>query len=217
MAPSFSGLPGTARRGRPPRRGGHQWLRLLAVLIILLAIIYVGLNPWALHIGGRFTPLEEWTGYGPVRGSNGGQYVLLIQLRGGMDLPGSGHSGGGNCENSGGCDNVSGTARLCTESGADYHFSLGGGVHAWLSTGDARTTLVLDDGQTKLPFPVYLAGRWHGPVLRVASTDDAFTEVFTPRGAIRTVTSTADDGTAQARLQFGSVARFEAACRRLAG
>jgi hypothetical protein len=213
MNPSFSTPPGTVRR---PRRRGHQWLRLLGVLIILVAIIYVGLTPWALHIGGRFTPLEEWTGYGPVRGSNGGQYVLLVQLRGGMDLPGSGHSGGGNCENSGGCDSISGTARLCTESGADYQFSLGGGVHSWLSTSGARTTLMLDGGKTSLPFPVYFEGRWDGPVLRVSNTDDAFTQVFTPRGAIRTVTSTADNGSARVSLQYGSVSQYEAACRRLA-
>ena len=213
MGPSFSGLPGTAGRSRPPRRRLHPWLRLLALLIIVLAIIYIGLTPWALHIGGRFTPLTQWTGYGPLRGSNGGRYVLLVQLRGGMDV---GSTAKGSCSSVGGCDNISGSAQLCTESGADYRFSLGGEVHSWLSTSGARTTLVLYDGQTRLPFPVYFDGRWHGPVLRVASADHAFTEVFTARGALRTATSTADTGTAQASLRFGSVRQFEAACAGLA-
>ena len=211
MNPSLSGLPGGAG---PARRRRHRWLRLLVLLIIVLAVVYIGLTPWALHIGGRWTPLTEWTGFGPVHGSNGGRYALLIQMRGSIETN-SGKGTGSDCSFTG-CDNISGTVQLCTESGAVYHFSLGGEVHTWLSTDGARTTLVLDDGKTRLPFPVYLDGRWHGPVLQVASTDDAFTEVFTPRGAIRTVTSTADDGTAEASLRFGSVAQFGAACRDLA-
>jgi hypothetical protein len=165
----------------------------------------VGLTPWALHIGGRFTPLTEWDGYGPVQGSNGGHYALFTPLRGGVDFS---RSTWGGCSFTG-CDNLKGTARL-------YSFHLAGAVHAWLSTSGARTTLVLDAGHTHLSFPVSFQGRWHGPVLRVANSDDAFTQVFTPRGAIRSVTSTADSGHAAGALRFGSQAGLDVACTALA-
>lgn len=168
MNPSLASQRGAAR---PVRRRRHQWLKLALILIIVLIIIYAGLTPWALHIGGRFTPLTEWTGYGPARGSNGGRCALPIQMRGGLEV--SGHGGAGNCSSVGGCDNISGTARLCTESGADYRFTLAGEVHSWLSTSGARTTLVVSSGTTRLPFPSTSAAAgtarccgWPAPTMR---------------------------------------------------
>jgi hypothetical protein len=56
----------------------------------------------------------------------------------------------------------------------------------------------------------------HGADLVLTDHDNSFTEAFTPRGAIRTVTSTADAGTAAVTLRYGSSAAFARACRALA-
>jgi hypothetical protein len=208
-------LGGTPRRrfGRR-RRGRLGCLSLLVILVLVIAAVYVLPNPWALHIGGRFTPLETWQGYGAVQASNGGRYMLYLNLRGGIAGGEGGHLG---CSGRG-CDSLSGSAKLCTESGQTYTFEVTGAVHSWLSTDGAATAVDLT-GSPPLPdgWVVALHGVWHGPALQLSSPDNSFTEVFTARGAIRTVTSTADVGTAQTTIRYGTDGDFTAACRQLAG
>jgi hypothetical protein len=199
---------------RPPRRSALVWLRLLLIAVLAVLVFVVLPTPWALHIGGRFTPSGEWDGYGAVQASNGGHYLLFTQLRGGL-LAGHGYSGCGLT----GCDSLFGSARLCTQGGQDYTFRLGGAVHSWLGTNGARTDISLTGGTpTALPdsWVVAFHGTWHGPELPLANTDGSFTEVFTPAGAIRTVTSRKDAGTAHGVLRYGSAASFDSACRALA-
>jgi hypothetical protein len=196
-----------------PRR--HIWLRLLLILIVALLAVYVLPTPWAFHMGGRFSPLGEWDGYGPVLASNGGHYLLYTHLRGGL-LNNHGHAG---CS-FGGCDTLTGTAQLCTQGGQRYTFELTGAVHGWYTTNGSRTTIALTGGQPKqLPDGRVVAfhGVWHGAVLPIADTGNSFTGAFTPAGAIKTTTSTADAGTARGTLRSGSVAGFDRACRALAG
>src|SRR5262249_60267474 len=66
-----------------PRRR-YIWLRLLLILIVVLLGVYVLPTPWAFHIGGKFSPIGEWDGYGPVQASNGGRHLLYTHLRGGL-------------------------------------------------------------------------------------------------------------------------------------
>jgi hypothetical protein len=204
------------RRDRPwrqPRRFGC--LGLLVLLVFVLIFVDVLPTPWALHIGGRFTPLGSWEGYGQVMASNGGRYVLSANLRGGL----VGSDGRPDCSMQGGCDTLHGSAKMCAENGTTYSFSLSGAVHSWLSTNGAKTDIDLTGGSpTPLPdgWVVAFHGIWHGPVLALASPDNSFTEVFTRRGAIRTTTSTADAGTATVTLQYGSAADFSRACHTLA-
>ena len=92
-------------------------------------------------------------------------------------------------------------------------------MHAWLTTNGAKTSVDLTGGSpTPLPdgWVVAFHGMWHGPVLVLASPEVSFTEVFTPRGAIRTTTSTADAGRATVTLHYGSAADFARACHVLA-
>ena len=209
--PNLPGMP-PGRFGRR-RRGRLGCLGLLVILVIVVIAVYVLPNPWALHIGGRFTPLESWQGYGTVAASNGGHYVLYLNLRGGMANGEHGHL---SCSGTG-CDSLFGSAKLCTESGQTYTFEVTGAVHSWLSTDGARTSVDLTDSP---PLPdgwvVALHGVWHGPALELSSPDNSFTEVFSPRGAIRTVTSTADAGTAQTTIRYGTSGDFTTACRQLA-
>ena len=210
MDPRYSSF---RRQGRPVRRRGHNFLKLILVLAGIFLVLNVGLTPWVFHIGGRFTPLTEWSGFGPVQASNGGRYELFTQIQGGLIAEGSSLGG---CDQFSGCDDLQGSAKLCTENGSTYTFDLSGQVHTWLSTNGARTSLDLTGGKPReLPFLIDFSGKWHGPVLRVANPDHVFTEVFTPRGVIRSTTSTADDGNASATIAFGSAAGFARACKAL--
>ena len=204
------------RQRQSHRRRRHPLLRLvrfLIVLAILGVIAEVAINPWVFHIGGTFTPTASWTGLGTVQASDGGRYVLSISVRAGVLA-----SGDLACSEFTGCDNLQGTAKLCTLSGSTYTFPLTGQVHAWLSTDGSRTDLSLTGGSPRsLPdgWVVALRGAWHGADLAVASPDNSFTEVFTKGGAIRTVTSTADAGTARVTLQPSTAADFSRACAAL--
>jgi hypothetical protein len=204
-------LPGVRRWRRP--RGRLGCLALLVLVVIVLAFVYIAPNPWALHIGGRFSLTESWQGYGPVKASNGGRYELYLSLSGGL-LNGGEH-GHDDCGTSG-CNTLAGSARLCTTSGSTYTFAISGAVHSWWSTDGAATSVDLTDSP---PLPdgwvVALHGAWHGPVLELASPDNSWTEVFTPAGQIRSVTSTADAGTATTTIGYGTEGDFQAACQRL--
>jgi hypothetical protein len=203
----------SASQDGPRRR--YIWLRLLLILIVVLLAVYVLPTPWAFHMGGTFSPLGEWDGYGPVQVGNGGHYLLYTHLRGGI-INSHGHTG---CSFPS-CDTLAGSAQLCTQGGQRYTFSLTGAVHGWYTTNGSRTNIDLTGGTPK-PLPdgwvVAFHGVWHGPVLPIADTDNSFSEVFTPTGAIRTTTSTANAGTARGTLRFGSVTSFDHACRALAG
>jgi hypothetical protein len=197
-----------------PRRR-HIWLRLLLILIVVLLGLYVLPTPWAFHMGGRFSPLGEWDGYGPVQAGNGGHYLLYTHLRGGL----ANNHGHASCS-LGGCETLTGTAQLCTQGGQHYTFDLTGAVHGWYTTNGSRTNIDLTGGAPqRLPagWVVAFHGTWHGAELPVADTDNSFTKAFTPAGVIRTTTSAKDAGTARGTLRAGSASSFAQACRALAG
>jgi hypothetical protein len=199
--------------GAPPRKRGRLGCFSALLLVVLLPMaLQVLLTPWALHVGGRSTPLGQWSGFGTVEASNGGKYVLFVDFYSGtLASPSSRRSGGG----LGHRDSLKGTGVLCTESGATHTFNLGGRVDAWSTTDGAKTSISLTHGTPeRLPsgWDVAFHGVWHGPALELASPDNSFTEVFTPKGAIRHVTSTADAGTARVTLQYGTRDEFDAAC-----
>jgi len=199
-----------ASKDGPRRR--HIWLRLLLILIVVLLCLYVLPTPWAFHMGGRFSPLGEWDGYGPVQAGNGGHYLLYTHLRAGL-LNGHGHAG---CSFAG-CDTLTGTAQLCTQGGQHYTFEVTGAVHGWYTTNGSRTTIDLGGGKPRqLPGGRVVAfhGVWRGAVLPIADTGNSFGEAFAPAGAR---TSTPGAGTARGMLRYGSVASFDRACRALAG
>ena len=215
MEPRSPPRPPGARTGR----GKLGWFALLVLTVGVLLVMYVGLTPWALHIGGRSTPFGEWDGFGKVEASNGGRYVLHVHLEGGLLAKGNpSRRGGGSAGVR--SDNLNGTAELCTESGVTHAFKLGGVVYGWSTTDGAPTRVRLTAGApVRLPsgWVVALHGVWHGTELELTSPDNSFTEVFTPRGEIRHVTSTADAGTARVTLRYGSEADFAVACGALQG
>lgn len=208
--PDLGGMP-RRRRGlgswRPKRVGCLG--QLLLYVILVLPAIYILPNPWALHIGGRFTPLERWQGYGAVQASNGGRYMLYLNLRGGF---------ANSAPENGSPPSLSGTADLCTESGEMYTFDVRGSVHSWLSTDGAATSVgLVDSPQVPGGYVITLQGVWHGPALYLANPDDLFTELFTARGAVRPFLTTANAGTAQVTISYGTEGDFTGACTRLEG
>lgn len=212
------GSPGQVASPPPRRRrrhGRHGWPVLIVIVVGCLLVVTVGLTPWAVHIGGRFTPTLTWDGYGTVQASNGGTYLLFTHLEGGLVRSGSRIS----CDSFSGCDTLQGSARLCGRDGATDTFQLRGEVHSWWSTDGARTSADLTGGTPRAlqdGWVVAFSGKWHGTALVLADHDNSFTEAFTPRGVIRKVTSTADAGTATVTLRYGSSAAFDRACRALA-
>jgi hypothetical protein len=199
-----------------PLRGPIQWVVLLVIIAVVVAIKYAAFTPWALHIGGRSTPDRQWDGLGEVDASNGGRYVLFTHLEGGIDNDRHTSYGGGGRTRQ---DNLHGRAELCGRSGAVHTFKLAGVVDGWRSTDGAPTSIRLTGG-TPVPLPagdVALRGAWRGPALELANPDNGFTQAFTPRGEIRHGTSTADAGTARVTLHYGSHDEFAAACRALHG
>jgi hypothetical protein len=193
-----------------PRRRGLWLLKGLLALVIGVFVLQVALNPWTFHIGDRFTPLTAWDGYGTVRASNGGHYLLFTHLQAGLF-----HAG---CSLSG-CQMVRGSAEICTERGSTYTLQLLGTVHARWSTDGAKTSIQLRNVKSG-PLPagsvIALAGSWHGPRLVVADTGSSFTNVFTPRGVIRKTPATANNGHSSVTLRYGSAAAFAHACHALA-
>jgi hypothetical protein len=208
----------TSGGSAPPRTTSpsqHIVLRVILIVFVVLFMAEFVPAPWAFHIGNRFTPLGQWDGYGPVRASNGGRYLLFTHLQGGVIARG----GRPGCAFHGGCNTLRGNAKLCTGSGRVYSFSLSGRVHGWLTTDGSPTDIVLSGG-SPVPLPhgrvVAFQGTWRGPVLPIADTGNSFTGAFTQAGAIRKATSTAGAGTAQGTLRYGSTAAFDQACRALA-
>ena len=68
---------------------------MVLLLLVGLAsawVLIVALHPWALHIGGRSTPLLYWHGSGGVLSKDGKTYLVYLWFSPGR--PGGFHGGG---------------------------------------------------------------------------------------------------------------------------
>ena len=145
-----------------------------AFLVILLGAIIVLLliTPWALRMGGRWTPALVWHGYGKtgVAGSSADS-MLFLEVN---PYP---HSGRGSY--SGRSDNIRGTAIVCTDRGESIPFRVSGRVDAWLDADGKPMTLRLgppttpgllgpsnDTANQHYSFMLY--GEWQGQQLRLS-------------------------------------------------
>ena len=141
--------------------------KLLTVVVIGGGIFYAvvaALNPWALHIGGKPTPLLYWTGMGKLAAKDGRDYLLYVFL-----YPGTGASRlhrEGLRPNSG----LSGTAELCTAPGKTQLLKLSGTMYGgYRSTNGSLMEFrllewkVVDPQMRKGYFD--LAGNWNGDEL----------------------------------------------------
>ena len=151
-----------AARMRPPRRR-----RAIPGLVLVLTLVYgvtVLLNPWAVRIGGRWTPLLIWTGTGKLVTANG-TYPLLVTLN-----P-SAHSSRLHLDGLRPTSGISGWGWLCTPEGKTIRLRLYGTMYGgWRSTDGALTQFRLHERLQNFPSIqdggyVDLYGYWHGPQL----------------------------------------------------
>jgi hypothetical protein len=131
--------------------------------------VVVALNPWALHIGGRSTPLLYWHGTGTVLAKSGKTYPLYISF-----LPGrpQGFAGGGRREGKRVSAQLTGTGWLCIAPGQVEIMDLSGTMYGgYTSAADSlfdfrlleRRKAFAINPQRRGFFDV--AGNWHGPQL----------------------------------------------------
>ncbi len=141
----------------------HRILGVLVLPLILLAM--VAIQPWALHIGGRWTPLLTWWGSGTLLTKSGREYPLFVMLYPAahfshLHLDGRRPTGG-----------VQGNACLCTSPGVFQYLKLSGTLYGgWQSTDGSLMDFrlleptVIDVGQARAGY-FNLIGQWHGPEL----------------------------------------------------
>jgi hypothetical protein len=150
-------------------RQGLGCLTKLLFMIVLGAAGCYGLivitNPWALHIGGRRTPLLSWWGSGKLLTKGGVAYPLFLWFypsshMSRLRLDGLRPTGG-----------VQGSACLCTAPDAFQSLNLSGTIYGgWRNTEDSLIAFrlleptIVDIGQARAGF-FDLMGRWHGPEL----------------------------------------------------
>ena len=103
---------------------------LLAAGLVFVYALTVALNPWALKIGGRSTPLLYWHGTGTVLAKDGKTYPLYVSF-----WPGKpGRHGGGRREGKGWSADLDGSGWLCTAPGSVERMNVGGTMYGGYSS-----------------------------------------------------------------------------------
>ena len=173
--------------------------------VVVVILLMLALYPWAFRIGGRFTPLSVWTGYGRLHSASGANSALYVRLV--FHMP-RGRGG----------SNLRGSALLCTPQGRTYSYDLDGRLlRAWQSTEGKTTVLYLAGPQEdKSSRGFELRGVWRNGSLEM---DDRGTmrRWYMPDGSLSPTslpTHLLKPGDlAQATLSFGSKEDFEALCK----
>jgi hypothetical protein len=140
-----------------------------AVVVVLGWGLLVAMNPWALHIGGRSTPLLYWHGAGSVQAEGGKTFPLYVSFWPGR--PQGGH-GIGRREGKGISARLDGTAWLCTAPHTVVLMDVSGTMYGGY-TSDADSLLDFRLLERRRAFSISpqtrgffdVAGTWHGPDL----------------------------------------------------
>ena len=182
----------------------HGFLADLFKLFVLCVILVYGVvgvtSPWAFHIGGSWTPLLYWSGFGRLV-TNTGTYPLYVLFYPSPHFSRLHHDG---LRPSGG---VQGTSSLCTSPGVVEPLKLGGTVYgSWSSTNNAEIGFrllelqVFKYGQRQGYIDLY--GRWRGTAL-VMDDSGLFDGTFSSGLKVEHASIT---------LDRGSYSDFKAAC-----
>ena len=118
------------------RGSGGCLTKLVLTAVGAVAFVYavtVALHPWALHIGGRSTPLLYWHGKGTVVSKDGKTYPLYV-----MFFPGRsrGMHGAGRREGKVVSARISGTGWLCVAPGTVQRMKLSGTMYGGYTSTD---------------------------------------------------------------------------------
>jgi hypothetical protein len=185
------------------RRRGIGMLGLCAILV-LIYIVMVCLNPWAVHMGGGWTPFLYWTGTGRLVTSSG-SYPLIVCL-----YPSS-HSSRLHLDGLRPISGLGGQGWLCTPHG-NIHLTLSGTIFGrWRSTDGALMEFRLLEWRrardrllgTNLNRGYFdLLGYWRGPKL-VMNDRGEWSRPFRSGLKIKNASVT---------LKSGSKSEFNVAC-----
>lgn len=132
-------------------------------------LVIVVMNPWALHIGGRSTPLLYWHGWGRVAAKDGKTYPLYIYFSPGRPLRGHIVS---RREGKRMSADLHGMGWLCIAPGTTELMNLSGTMYGgYTSSDDSLFTFRLLEWrkpyQINYPYRGFfdLTGMWHGQEL----------------------------------------------------
>jgi len=154
-------------------RGPRGCLANLVLLVVgapaLVWAVTAALNPWALHIGGRSTPLLYWHGSGTVTSKDGKTYPLYVSFWPGRPR---GYHSGGRREGKIVSGRLSGNGWLCVAPGNIERMTLSGAVYGGYSSAD-DSLFDFRLLEWRKPFSINppnrgyfdLAGMWRGPEL----------------------------------------------------
>jgi len=192
-------------------RGPRGCLGNLVLLFVgapaFMWAVVVALNPWALHIGGRSTPLLYWHGSGTVASKDRKTYPLYVSFWPGRP---QGFSGGGRREGKIVNAHLSGTGWLCIAPGNIERMDVSGTVYGGYTTA-ANSLFDFRLLEWRKPFTINyqhrgffdMAGTWRGPDLVLNRPNEQ---------GIRLNSGPFIDS-ATATLRWSSYDDFETACR----
>jgi hypothetical protein len=131
-------------------------------------VLTVALNPWALHIGGRSTPLLYWHGTGSVHSKDGKTYPLYVTWWPGKPM----RHGGGRREGKTWSADLKGTGWLCLAPGSVERMDVSGTMYGGYRTSD-QSLFDFRFLEWRKAFQINyhnrgffdVAGNWHGPLL----------------------------------------------------
>ena len=184
------------------RRG--TLVQLLLVLIGGGALVYgivVLTNPWAVHMGGRWTPMLTWQGTGRLLTKGGVEYPLYVQI-----YPSS-HFSHLHVDGLRPVGGLQGSAWLCSGRGTSQRLELSGTIFG--NSSSTENDLVafrllepkpIDLGQRQGFFD--LTGRWHGQQLVLDDRSNVPTEF---RSGVKIEN-------ASVTLDWGKYSDFKAMC-----
>jgi hypothetical protein len=154
-------------------------MKLVLILIAGLAFMYVvivALNPWALHIGGRSTPLLYWHGMGSLKSKDGKTYPLYLSFWPGKP---SGYSTGGRRGSKRKSADLKGSGWLCLAPGAIETMDISGEMYGGYTT-DQDSVLDFRFLEKRKAFSTNyqnrgffdVAGGWQRPLLVLDRPDE---------------------------------------------
>jgi hypothetical protein len=179
------------------------------IAVVVTWAVIVVLHPWALHIGGRSTPLLYWHGAGTVVAERGKALPLYVSFWPGRPRR---SSGGGRREGRIVSARLQGTGWLCIAPGTVERMQLSGTMYGGF-TSDSDSVLAFRLLEWRQPFAIDqpkqgffdLAGSWRGPELVMDRPNEQgipfASGLFIDHAAVT--------------LRWASYEQFEAACRGL--
>jgi len=175
----------------------------LSVVLAGVIVIFLLLNPWALHMGDRWTPALMWHGAGTLQSTTGARYPLYLEIW--FDPHGSGYRRA----------NLRGKSILCTPNGQRFNFTVYGYLqHAWLDTDGKRMQLLLFSQKNSKPvIKLDLIGTWKGQELFLDDKGNmamSFRPDGSPKGYLVGTNSPKEDTTGT--LHYAPQSKFDSAC-----